>query len=84
LIKKRKKRISHQESIRLKIRNLEEEIALRNDHFKYIKDTMHLWKNPEDRVVGEDTRRYKKDHPLLKAELRSLKIYYKDKFGEEI
>jgi hypothetical protein len=80
-LKKRKKRISHRESIAIRINKVEEELQIRYDHFKYIEETNWVFKNPKLRVEGEDTRRYKRDMPILEQELKSLKKYYHEKWG---
>lgn len=80
-MKKRKKRISHKESIAIKINKVEEELQIRYDHFKYIEETNWIFKKPEERVKGSDTREYLRDTPILEQELKSLKQYYNEKWG---
>lgn len=78
----RKKRISHQESIGLKIQGVEADIELREAHLQEIEDTNYLFPNPELRARGTDTRQYEKELPILRQQLKSLEKYYKDKYGE--
>ena len=81
-MKHRKKRISHKESIRLRIEEVKAEIDVRVEHFKYLEETNKFFPKNAHRIIGEDTRRYIKDHPVLCRELKSLEKYYNEKFKE--
>lgn len=74
-MKQRKKRISHEESIRIKISELEESIRIREEHFEWI-EKHRLYRS----AIGHDTIEYLRDMPLLRQQLKSLRTYYKEKF----